>query len=319
MIMVRWSLSSVVFFIILTLQSVNADAWKKVTFNAPYNSEKSMKLFIDYALGGYSMDLMDGQWTITLELPKGRYNYIYSSDFTKETGWHPDDLWLNWRNSVVYIDYRRIDTENFSIYYSGGLPEEYLNAIARLFEVNYQGMREMYGIDLKTRHAQGKQLEIRIDADWGKGASFYAMGYIWLQFESPDQLKNRYGHVYGIAHELSHLALGFGAGNYKNESKLNESFAFVVASYLISYYIWPKLGASAWPDPYDYNATEGEKQLLEVAARGAYPQYIDTEFMRFLWSLHHDKGPAFVGRIVNALPVDNATEADFRRLAETGK
>lgn len=108
----------------------------------------------------------------------------------------------------------------------------------------------------------------------------------------------------------------FGLGEYT--SKLTEAFADVMASYLISHYIWPKIGPSAWPDPYDYS-TEGEKSFLERVDTEEYSRYCSPEFAKFLWSLHVKKSPAFVGRIVNALPVDGATEADFRRLAEAGK
>lgn len=175
-------------FLLLAGQTVNAQTWEEVTFSTPYNGEKTMKLLIEYAYGESDMKQVDGYWT-TLELPKGRYNYIYSSDPSRETNWYPYYSLKNWRYPVKYVGYTHTETENFSFYFAGDLPEEYLNAIARVFETTYQGLRELYGIDLKTRYGLGKKSEVRIDVGWNGTIQWSMPGYIWLQYPNSDVLK----------------------------------------------------------------------------------------------------------------------------------
>lgn len=59
-------------FLMLAGQTVNAQTWEEVTFRTPYNGEKTMRLLIEYAYGESDMKLVDGYWSTTLELPKGR-------------------------------------------------------------------------------------------------------------------------------------------------------------------------------------------------------------------------------------------------------
>lgn len=303
--MKRVPLLALMALMILLISCVaHAETWYKVTFTTPYAGEKSMKLLIEWAFGEYDMALVDKRWMVTLELPKGRYAYTFSN---KREGWDPPFRHLT-HFPAVYPGYSHVVSEHFRIYYSGLTPD-YLDAFRRIFETTYEGLKELFGLDLQTRFGNGQPLDVLIDVTPENPPRASAGDCIRFQL-APEYLKAPPAgphHVYGIAHELAHQIIRF------NTMGASEAFADVIASYLISHYIWPRLGPSAWPDPYDYNALEGEARSLSFARSGRYPE-LAPDFTIYLWNLLQEKGPAFLGRIINTLPLENVTEEDFRRL-----
>jgi hypothetical protein len=170
---------------LVLLLVVNYSAYaEKVLFQVPYHGEKSMNLLIEYGFGDFEMKLANDNWSIEIDLPVGRYNYVYSTNPLTQDNWFPFDSWKNWKNPVIYVGYKKVETNHFVTYFIKETPPKYITTITRLLETIYQGMKEEYRIDLIKRRGEGRKIEIRIDTNWGYGANFLAQGYVWLQFSS---------------------------------------------------------------------------------------------------------------------------------------
>lgn len=304
------------FFIIMVLLvslPVIAKSWEleKVTFETPYTDEQSMKLLIEYALGEYDMELVNNHWTVTLELSKGFYHYTFWDPTTVldwDKSWHE-----NFNKPVKYVGFQITSTKHFNVSYSG-IPDKYVEAIIIILETAYQGYQEMYGIDLAERCGVEK-FKVCLDVvPESNRQLFVEMKSMTIMFNPNSESLNSPSQggdlsyssslwIYGFVHELGHLAI-------YSRTPANESFADVLAAYLIKHYLWPKLGPSAWPNPYNYNTYDREwSRKLYLDPR--YSSQFDKEFTEFLWNLLDNKGPLFIGQIVNCLPYKNVTKDVF--------
>ena len=146
-----------------------------------------------------------------------------------------------------------------------GFDVSYALAWANVCEVSYEGYREIYGLDALAlnsfvavevhlfREARGRP---RLDAYGGD---------ITFRGDETHLLPPAEGganNIYGICHEMGHLVFPF------DDLYYFEAWADYAAAYRIIPYVWERLGADAWPQPYDYLVNDGPADIRQRVEDG---------------------------------------------------
>ncbi len=191
---------------------------------------------------------------------------------------------------------KRKEAEHFYIRYN--VPEEHAHAILNLCEAAYGGYKETYGIDLLENYPDPK---IEVKAHFGEKLA------LWVAPDSNPDINlvtpdveglgppraaggNGAHHVYGISHEMGHIAIGF-----EKEAAWTQGIADYLGTQVLSY-IDKELGADAWAVPYDYMSVEGPARMM-TQMENAQPGTEDA-VCKILYEVEQRHGPKVIGDAV---------------------
>ena len=148
--------------------------------------------------------------------------------------------------------------------YTGVYPQ-YANAIAELASE----ARAVYADQFKFNMPLKVVVDIEKDPQartnlWNDGDS-----HIFLTVRSSLDLepptKSGYFNIYGICHELGHIAMYRGIVNLGLPNGVAEGWPHYAGSVVVDA-VFKKLGATLWPQPYDYAQTDGTARLAEQSS-----------------------------------------------------
>jgi len=149
------------------------------------------------------------------------------------------------------------ESQHFVI--ESNLPEPFPEAILNLCETSLAGYKDLFGLDLSPKDRAQK---IHVFANFSRGGALHVElstpPEIYLDVSS-DRALNPPGqggphNVFGFAHEFGHLTMMF------DDPRFGQGFATYLGSEVVDYF-QPRLGAKAWPRPYDYVTVEGMARL----------------------------------------------------------
>lgn len=146
-----------------------------------------------------------------------------------------------------------------------GFDVSYALAWANLCEVSYQGYREIYGLDALAL-GDLEIIEVRLFREARSRASLDAYGGD-ITFRGDDvhllpPAEGGANNIYGIAHEIGHLVFSLDDLDYI------EAWPDYAAAHRIIPYVWERLGADVWPQPYDYLTNDGPSDLRQRVEEG---------------------------------------------------
>jgi hypothetical protein len=141
------------------------------------------------------------------------------------------------------------------------IPEKYADAIIKLCETAIAGYKEWYSIDVLEIYPDRT---IKVSARKGQKIALWVSPQTYpsinLTITSEKGLapptEGGPHYVYGFVHEFGHIAIGFDNGAW------TQGIAYYIGSTLLKY-VDEKLGASAWPRPYNYVNIEGPPRLMK--------------------------------------------------------
>ena len=146
-----------------------------------------------------------------------------------------------------------------------GFDVSYALAWANVCEVSYEGYREIYGLDvLAINNLETVEVSLFRNTQMEPSLDSYG-GKITFRGNETHLLPPANGganNIYGICHEIGHLAFPIADPYYF------EAWADYAAAYRIIPYVWERLGADAWPQPYDYLANDGPADLRQRIEAG---------------------------------------------------
>jgi hypothetical protein len=179
-----------------------------------------------------------------------------------------------------------------------GFDVSYALAWANVCEVSYEGYREIYGLDalalnnldaIEVHLIQAAQTEPSLDSYGGK-ITFHGNETHLLP-----PAEGGANNIYGICHEMGHLVFPIDDPYY------SEAWADYAAAYRIIPYVWERLGAGAWPQPYDYLANDGPadiRQRMENENRN--PDYLQDYYwaVSVLITVDETYSPQVIGQAI---------------------
>lgn len=158
---------------------------------------------------------------------------------------------------IILNDGLKIETTHCRVS-NNGFDINYALAWATICEVSYEGYQEIYGLDplafnklqtIEIRLFRENLVKPSLNAHGGK-ITFH--GNVTHMLPPVEGGAN---NIYGICHEMGHLVFPISDPMYF------EAWADYAAAYRIIPYVWERLGADAWPQPYDYLANDGPEDL----------------------------------------------------------
>lgn len=186
--------------------------------------------------------------------------------------------------------------EDKHFYIEYNIPEGYADAILRLCETAYRGYKDIYGIDLLEDYPDPK---IKVTARFGSKLSLWVspdsnpdIGLVTPSIERLGPPRDAGGkgahHVYGFAHEMGHIAIGF----HEKGGAWTQGIAHYIGSQLLPY-VEKELGEDAWPIAYDYVSIEGPARLMkgiDTAQAGT-----QDAACKVLYEIEKKHGPKTIG------------------------
>lgn len=179
-----------------------------------------------------------------------------------------------------------------------GFDVSYALAWANICEVSYEGYREIYGIDgLALNNLDAIEVHLIQDVQKEPSLGSYG-GKITFQGNESHLLPPADGganNIYGICHEMGHLVFPIDDPYY------SEAWADYAAAYRVIPYVWERLGADAWPQPYNYLANDGPadiRQRMENETRN--PDYLHDYYraVSVLITVDETYGPQVIGQAI---------------------
>ncbi len=192
-----------------------------------------------------------------------------------------------------------------------GTTGEYGEAMARIVEISCGAFESLYGIKMPERIVV---LVIKADSLrlWNDGND-----RITLELPSQEKLgppaKSGAHHVYGLCHEVSHIAM---YRNIKDVASLppgwGEGWAHYAASMGILPEVWARLGSAAWPEPHNYFGSSGPARLLKQFV-GMDPASPDAHLQaaKIFYDAEQKYGKSGVGQAMNAVFAKGVRGRDF--------
>ena len=181
---------------------------------------------------------------------------------------------------------------------NNGFSARYALAWANVCEVSFEGYQEIYGLDalalnnldaVEVRLFREARTEPSLDAH-GKKITFRGSESHLLP--PADGGAN---NIYGICHEMGHLVFPIADSYYF------EAWADYAAAYRIIPFVWERLGADAWPQPYDYLVNDGPVDLRQRLEDGIGKADMFGDHYRavaVLISVDEAYGPQVIGRAI---------------------
>lgn len=179
-----------------------------------------------------------------------------------------------------------------------GFDVSYALAWANICEVSYDDYQEIYGLDALAINNLDA-VEVHLIRETGIEPSLDSYGRkITFRGDETHLLPPADGganNIYGICHEMGHLVFPIADSHYF------EAWADYAAAFRIIPYVWERLGADAWPQPYDYLVNDGPADLRQRIEDG-----IDREDMlgdhyravSVLISVDDAYGPQVIGQAI---------------------
>jgi hypothetical protein len=146
-----------------------------------------------------------------------------------------------------------------------GFSTSYTLAWANVCEVSYEAYQEIYGLDALTLYKSNAIVVHLVPEKQTKPSLDAYAGKITFRGNETHLLAPADGganNIYGICHEIGHLVFPIADPAYF------EAWADYAAAYRIIPYVWERLGADAWPQPYDYLVNDGPADLRQRSKDG---------------------------------------------------
>ena len=188
--------------------------------------------------------------------------------------------------------------KHFRVSYPKAL-QAYAKALLQIGDAAWEAYRELYNLTLP----EPIELQIRLVPQKGERfASLWTDGrrFIFLEVGSEKRLfsPERGGahNVYGICHELAHIALYSRVSQIAGIPKgFAEGWAHYFGSVITSH-LFEKLGAEVYPDPHNYHETSGLGRLLKQLEARKDPK---TLAAKSLYEIERKYGRQKLGEALN--------------------
>jgi hypothetical protein len=169
--------------------------------------------------------------------------------------------------------------------------------------VAYEGYREIYGLDVLTLN-DTEVIENRLLQQARSRPSLDPHGGMITFRGKEDHLltpsDGGANNIYGICLEIGHLAFPIGDRYYY------DAWADYAAGYRIIPYVWEQLGATAWPQPYDYLANDGptdiQRRIEAAADEESHRLRAHYQAVSVLIAVDDMYGPQIIGQAIRQLP-----------------
>ncbi|MBI9045397.1 MAG: hypothetical protein JEZ06_12980 [Anaerolineaceae bacterium] len=179
-----------------------------------------------------------------------------------------------------------------------GFDVSYALAWANICEVSYDGYKDIYGRDALALNDLDA-IEVHLIRQSGMEPSLDSHGRkITFRGNETHLLSPADGganNIYGICHEMGHLVFPIADSHYF------EAWADYAAAFRIIPYVWDRLGAIAWPQPYDYLVNDGPTDLHQRIEDGIDKEDMLGDHYRavsVLISVDDTYGPQIIGQAI---------------------
>ena len=174
----------------------------------------------------------------------------------------------------------QVSADGATVEYSG-IQNSYLQALAKLSSEARRIYAEDYGFKMPDKVGLKVELSNSGPSLWTDGESHMTL-LVRSQADLALPMKSGIFNIYGICHELGHIAM---YGNMKNQIGMPEGIGKGWAHYtgsIVVDEIYKKFGKDLWPEPYNYAETEGTARLKRQLADSDSPPDIKAAVM-FYW------------------------------------
>jgi len=183
--------------------------------------------------------------------------------------------------------------------YSRNIPEPYVVSVRNILSAARRCLAVSFGLPtpghLEVIMIKNGKSSPRLGTN-GKDSIFLVVSKT-RDLKAPK--KSGIHHVYGLCHELAHIAMYRRIRNvYSLPPGWGEGWAHYAASTALVPYVWKRLGEDAWPDPYPYVKTEGKQRFLGQISRAGSLSDHTLEAAAKLYMIESKKGRKQIGHML---------------------